>query len=576
MSETSQTSDLVFESPRYRLELSADGLRATLSSTDREPLAVLRPHVVLDTTTGLDETVAVEVRRVDASTFVVERSSTIWERVTTTIECADDSLELRTRISGRGALGDVRFLALRSLVAASRHGTGFFASGSGFRTLFTPGPDEPPRVVRPAGASATIGVVGDSEPGRRRWLFTPAPLAFALTTEAVEDLEAASVATWTTFSLAANVEQLGFPELTYEARDGGFALHVDYEGHTHVDGAFEVPTLLIVVGLEGAIAGLDWHRHDLVSREHVPAPVARARPGWWNEPMFCGWGAQCSIAERDGGAAADRATQASYDGFLHHLAGKGLFPGTVVIDDKWQEAYGTNEPDTAKWPDLAGWIADRHRRGQYVLLWWKAWDPEGVPADLCVRNPAGDPVALDPGNPETRALLISMVHRLLAADGVGADGFKIDFTARTPSGRGLTHHGPRWGMALLHELLEIVYTAAKTVKPDALVVTHTPNPSFADVSDMIRLNDISVGASVSSQMAYRAAVARAACPELLVDTDDWRMPDLAEWRAYLALKPRLGVPALYYADALDATGEQLSSDDYAALRDTWAAWRASR
>ena len=55
-----------------------------------------------------------------------------------------------------------------------------------------------------------------------------------------------------------------------------------------------------------------------------------------------------------------------------------MCPGTVVIDDKWQSAYGTNEPDTGKWPDLKAWIAGRHARGQRVLLWWKAWDPEGL------------------------------------------------------------------------------------------------------------------------------------------------------------------------------------------------------
>ena len=52
-------------------------------------------------------------------------------------------------------------------------------------------------------------------------------------------------------------------------------------------------------------------------------------------------------------AAPRYATQASYDGFLGVLAANGVVPGTVVIDDKWHRAYGTCEPDTVKWPDLA-------------------------------------------------------------------------------------------------------------------------------------------------------------------------------------------------------------------------------
>ena len=67
---------------------------------------------------------------------------------------------------------------------------------------------------------------------------------------------------------------------------------------------------------------------------------------------------------------------------------------------------------------------------------------------------------------------------MLAPDGLDADGLKVDFTARTPSGRALSHHeGGAWGIALLHELLSIVYAAAKEAKPDALVITHTPHPA---------------------------------------------------------------------------------------------------
>jgi hypothetical protein len=264
---------------------------------------------------------------------------------------------------------------------------------------------------------------------------------------------------------------------------------------------------------------------------------------------------------------------------MTHLESEDLAPGTITIDDKWQAAYGTNEPDEAKWPDLRGWIDERHAKGQRVLLWWKAWDPEGLPPELCIRNPDGAPLALDPSNPAACEELRRVVLRMLSPDGLDGDGLKIDFTARTPSGRALTTHGSGWGIALLHRLLAVVYAAAKEAKADALIVTHTPHPSFADVTDMIRLNDMVLVDGhaplppVVPQMRYRADVVRAAMPDLPIDTDDWCVPNLATWRAFLDVKLDFGVPALYYNSHVDATGEAFEHQDYDALRRAWASWR---
>jgi hypothetical protein len=74
-------------------------------------------------------------------------------------------------------------------------------------------------------------------------------------------------------------------------------------------------------------------------------------------------------------------------------------------------------------------------------------------------------------------------------------------------------------------------------------------------------------------MTYRPRVAAAACPELLVDTDDWCAPNRREWRSYLRAKPALGVPALYYATHLDLSGEALTPADYAAIRESWQRYR---
>jgi len=565
------------ETDRYRLELGRDGARARFVSRENDHWLTLSLLAALDTARAPDETLSVAPPRVDGRTIEVERASTVWDRAGATIVCGDRGLEVRTWVEGRGDLADVHLLGGRSLLAGP--GTGFYPTGSSFRTLFSSNPGDPGKLVRSAGDTAVIGVSGDGGLGRGHWFFTPAPLFLALTTADVGDPAQPVEEGWLGIGVAAPVAELGFVQLVYQAGDRAFNLVLEYEGHTSVDGRFEAPTVILAPGLADPYVALRAHRDDLAARGAAPPPDPRRPPAWWSEPMFCGWGAQCRLAAASTGGAKDFARQESYDEFLATLERHGIVPGTVVIDDKWQAAYGTNRPDTTKWHDLRGWIDRRHEAGQHVLLWWKAWDAEGLPPDLCIRRPDGTSVAIDPTNPGARDAIQESIAYMLGPTGLDADGLKVDFTARTPSGRALSTHGRGWGIALLHELLAIVYAAAKQAKPDALVITHTPHPAFADVTDMVRLNDMlrldDPGSMppVVPQMRYRAAVVRAACPEVLIDTDDWTVPDKATWREYLELKPDLGVPSLYYVTDVDLTGERLDEDDYAAIRRTWARWR---
>ncbi len=547
----------------YRLELAPNGRYATLASTDGQLLLTLSLLAAVDTVDAVDETLAVSPAEQGDATFVVERRSTLWKRAWLELRCLDTCVEVQSFVDGHGAIADVRLLGGRSLI----HGAplGHVSSRSPLQTLFTPSPEDGAGHVRPLAEGTLIGVVGDGEPGRGRWLFTPAPLYVAL----------GDGTTWLDLGVSAPVADLRFAELALESTVNGFSLKLDYDGRTSVDGEFATPTLVVTPHVPDPQVGLRRHRDDLTARGAAPEPLPRESPAWWREPIFCGWGAQCRLELVEGGLARDYATQERYDGFLAHLEEHGLVPGTIVLDDKWQATYGGNEPDAAKWPDLRAWIAERHARGQHVLLWWKAWDPEGLPAELCITNPDGDPVAVDPDNETARVQLRQIVMAMLGPGGLDADGLKVDFTARTPTGIALTATGGSSGIALLHELLSIVYAAAKEAKPDALVITHTPHPSFVDVTDMIRLNDI-IGGDVVEQMTARAEIVRAACPELPIDTDDWRMPNKREWRAFLERKPETGVPSLYYATHIDSTGEELEEDDYAALRRAWAAWKDRR
>ncbi len=575
---------VVVEADAYRLSIDAAQPFARLADAASAAPMRLSLLAALDTDRALDGTAAHGPPRVERSAEGCEVAfrvtSTAWDAKEIRLRCSEDELTFEASVTGSGRLTSVRLLG-GWYTGNPRWGGGMFHSQWPARSMFDPSPDDPKRILQPAAEPATIGVVGSSQPGRGHWFFTPAPFLFAGTPAVATDPDDPAASPWTTLELRCGIEAATFSELRYAPSLGGFSLELAYEGATVLDGSFTTPVLAIRTDVSSPYEAVREHGERLRSVGAAPR-VTRSPQDWWTRPIFCGWGEQNRHAKLHGGHPTLASRRDLYDRWLGTLAGHGVVPGTVVIDDRWQTSYGRNEPDEDRWPDLRGWIADRHEAGQRVLLWFKAWDSEGLPVEACVTDTLGRAVAADPTSPVYQATLRESIGHLLGADGLDADGLKVDFTAQTPSGPGLRRRGDAWGVALLHRLLALVHRFAKEAKPDALLVTHSPSPLFADVTDMIRLNDLmrlddpDPFAPAVAQMTHRARVAAAIDPGLLVDTDDWCMPSKAEWRAYLATKPSLGVPALYYATGIDHSGEAFDSDDYAAIRDAWAAWEARR
>lgn len=578
---------------------------AVLADPDGRIWSRLSLLASVDRTDRVDESFDIDEPRVsvgqggeDMVEVEVACRSTAWPAKSVLLRCFEDRLEMCVRVAGTGSLGEVRLLGGRAVL---RNGAcGMFRSSIEYASIFNPAPTEPVQVVRPAFAGTALGIVGDASPGRSHGIFSPPPLCLAFGRERARHATHVPGGGWLTAGLLAPVDDLRFTELRYAPLDDGFLLEFDYEGHTTVTGSFVTPTVVLRPAAD-PWRGLAQYRADLVERGFAPDGRATEPADWWAAPIFCGWGAQCAavapipaqptpypshladlgpaVPQKGVPAASDLARQDRYDAWLDRLARHGVVAGTVVVDDRWQVAYGTGQPDPRRWPDLRAWIAQRHAAGQHVLLWWKAWDPAGLPVPECVTDQLGTPVAADPGSPAYRAHLAEMVSWLLGPHGLDADGFKVDFTQRAPAGRTLRRPGATacapWGIAALHQMLDTLYRAAKAAKPDALVVTHTPHPAFGDVCDMIRLNDLlerdPYGQVVPSvdQLVLRHAVVTASLPDHLIDTDQWPMANLAEWRAYVQTQSHLGVPALYYVDRIDRSGEELTGQDLALVARTW-------
>ncbi|MFC4427279.1 hypothetical protein [Deinococcus navajonensis] len=583
-------------SPAYRLTLDQDRPFARLEDAGGHVFTDLFLAPSLHTTRGLDRTARLhppEISEEDgAVTLTFRLEGGIWTHKRLILRCDDAGIDSHVEVSGDGELTDVHLFG-GHYNGQQRWGSGFFQSSAFFTRVFNPEPYKREHRTIPAAQSTAIDVMGTSLPGKAHWFFTPAPLVYAFQQELLEprlalgadqggapeyheylrdELRAAPASRWLSVSVVAPVDELNFTSFHYDGQETAFALRLAYEGQTRVEGQFRTPTLRLAFADDpyDAIAQ-NSARHAQLGHTQLDQG---ALPEWWNTPIQCGWGAQCYLVRERGGRAPDHCTQENYDGFLAALDAHDLQPGILVLDDKWSAAYGTSEVDRVKWPDLEGWIARAHERSQRVLLWWKAWDPEGLPRDACVLNDLGEPVTADPTSPVYEAILRRAVRRMLLE--YGADGFKVDFSARTPSGPGLTRHGTAWGIQLLHRLLWILRDEAKRCKSDALVMTHTPHPVFANATDMIRLNDVNIEQDVTEQMQHRARVTRAALPYHPVDTDNWPMPSMDAWRAYTRLQPQLGIPSLYFVTHVDSDGQALTPDDYQLVRESWAQWRARR
>ena len=535
--------------------------------------------------------------------IVVEARSSAWQSRVVRLLCTPETVELSVTVTGSGAI--TRLTAFGGEASIPTRGSGAYRSAIGFASVLVPVPTEPVQVVRPARSSAALGVVGDADPGRLNGIYAPPPLVLGLGRLLPGGPTDVPGGDWLGLSVRAPVEELTFTTLRYEPLDGGFRLQLDYEGHTKVDGIWDSPVFVLRPSATGW-GVLDDHRDDLVAHGYAP-DTAPDVPPWWLEPIFCGWGAQCARTARalnadgtldlDSTAQSDAqptdednvivrhapslARQSVYDEFLGVLDDNGLNPGTIIIDDRWQAEYGTAEPDLEHWPDLRGWIAARHAEGRRVLLWWKAWDPGGLPSEECVLDAGGRPVTVDPANPAYLERLTGIVGRLLSADGLDADGLKIDFTQRAPSGQTLKATDGVWGIAALHALLGTIHSAAKRAKSDALVIGHAIHPSFADVFDMARLNDVLKNdvhgrlVPVVDQLAFRHQIVSRTLPRHPIDTDQWPMPNRDQWLAYSAVQARYGVPALYYLESIDRSGEPLEARDLASIAESWKTYRGA-
>lgn len=444
-------------------------------------------------------------------------------------------------------------------------------SSKAFTHLFNPEPNGLDRQWVSAQDYAKVSVNNDPNFNGSNWFFTPGVLAFAVTDRNKKK--------WINFGIACKNGEYNFND--YEYMGGRFmGLTLTYHGQTFPKKQFETPRLLIQFGpSEGEVIEeyIEW----LIKKKYV-ARNKRKQASWWKKPIFCGWGQQCAESdfyklkgEKDRPLEWNPhqyANQAYYEFMLDVLDRNKIPYGSIVLDDKWQRERGLPQADRGKWPDLRAFVDRMHKKGKKVILWWGLFTGEGVPEEMCIRK-GEEKICEDPTNPEFLKVMRKAVKKMLS-DKPGcynADGFKIDFTANIPFCEECERYGDAWGIEMLRQYIQEIYLAAKRAKKDSFIITHTANPYFMNCCDAIRLNDICehYQDSILNKMEFRSEMAELACPGLLIDTDNWPCPSRKSWLDYMQVQPSMGVPSLYYATHIDASGEAIREKDWEIVSEIW-------
>ncbi len=395
----------------------------------------------------------------------------------------------------------------------------------------------------------------------------------------------AGIKTWLGLGLLAKPGNYNFWQFDYAAKQARFWLTTDMEGHAAVDGAWEAPFIRLTAGND------EFRVLEEYSQYHYDAGIARPyegvkQPRWWYGPIMCGFTEQYYIKEKPDGSGVckntefhyQRASQLIYDDIARRLEEeRHLKPAFIIVDDKWQERYGTAHPDPGRWPDMRGWVDKMHARGIRVVLWFCLWGAEGLPEEetytgLGVKgwNKNDNGLYADPTNPKYRARMKEIMHTLLSHDEgcMDCDGFKLDFAFWMGYGRKVRTYGGQSGVELLHSLIKLIRDEAKAVKPDALINASPCHPYFSDIFDQVRLHDIDdCSRNEEEVMGRRLRLFRIACPNHSVDTDNPFPGSRYAAMRYVRYTATVGIPDLYQIS--DPRDFELTKADWDEIRQIW-------
>ena len=314
----------------------------------------------------------------------VTADSSLWTKRRFTWRFLEDHLEFQQFATGPRPVERCYFFS-DGISERWTNGTspGVFANSTIFASrYFSPQPNLADQDNFTISMPQSIGVLAESRedatayhPELMTGIFAPPPLFLAFEKGGA----------WAGIGIGDKPGNYQFNALEYSgSKYAGASFWVNYAGYRSVETGFESPVVSIHFGYsqyDMLSKYIQWIDQNGFGTQHRLPNAA-----WHYQPIFCGWAEQTREAAVRKLTPQDLATQSGYERWIGVLEARGLPLGTIVIDDKWQQQYGTFEVDRQKWPDLKGFIARQHSKGRHVLLWIPAFHREGLPENLCVKQ----------------------------------------------------------------------------------------------------------------------------------------------------------------------------------------------
>ncbi len=477
-----------------------------------------------------------------------EAESTVWDKKTYIADIYPDGLLFKIKVKGKGTPTAVKYFCGKN--GTNNPGSEYQASH------FTYPISQNATEIDLTYSVATGGNITSL-------YMTPPPFLYPFRSKEFKSI--------VSVGLIANKGEFNFKNFALKYQNDRIYFELPLGGNKKVETEWETQAIWCGFSsdiFEAVKAYSDFHYNRNLAN-HGPTEKHR----WWKGPFYCGWGDHMDIGAAIYGDNFKCANQEFYSAISDRIDELGLKPTAIIIDDKWQEEYGTMLPDKSKWPDLRKFTDDQHQKGRRVVLWLKAWANNGINDDECITL-NGKALCVDPTNPKFIKRIYDTFYTLLSSDEgcYNCDGFKIDFVDETVIVPGVkVYDQSKYGLELMKELLMLFYNSAKCAKSDALINNSVCHPYFAETTDQIRLHDYQ--SSLRNQMevmTYRRDLYAAAIPNALIDTDSACNDDYRNAKEYYLNAVKLGIPDIYKVFDPYYTNEfGFTDEDWAEIRAVW-------